>query len=392
MIVMVSLSILAPIIANDRPLLIWNEQTFDSPALFPEGSTTLYFDQQEIKLVNKHYNWKKDTLFNKLFAPIPWSPIKSDNNNANYSGPSDIQYALGNDGTRYELSGSRRHLLGTSRRGEDVLSGLIHGTRISLMVGFFSMFITGFIGIFLGSLAGYFGDKGVRINISMIIFSLILLIPYLFYASQPWNDGFSFLMFLIVTIIYILVVKFGGRIVHSIAPDSNEVHLPLDSVISRLIEILVSVPRLIIIIILAAIFTPSVVSLILIIGLTSWTEVARLTRAEMLKARELEYMEAARVSGTGIWRQIFRHALPNVITPALVMLTFGVSAAILTEAGLSFLGIGVPHDVVTWGSLLAAGKDNMNAWWLVLFPGAALFATVYLFNMTGEALRERLRR
>ena len=90
---------------------------------------------------------------------------------------------------------------------------------------------------------------------------------------------------------------------------------------------------------------------------------------------------------TRIWA--FAHILPNAVTPALVVILFGVSSAILAEAGLSFLGIGVPQDIVTWGNMLAAGKENFQAWWLVVFPGTALFLTVLLFNSIGEKLRSR---
>ncbi len=92
--------------------------------------------------------------------------------------------------------------------------------------------------------------------------------------------------------------------------------------------------------------------------------------------------------GLSEFRIMLRHALPNGISTALVALTFGVSAAILIESGLSFLGIGVPHDSVTWGSLLAAGRENFSAWWLVVFPGLAIFATVTALNFLGEAMRE----
>ena len=132
-------------------------------------------------------------------------------------------------------------------------------------------------------------------------------------------------------------------------------------------------------------------SLILIIGLTSWTEIARLVRAEMLKTRESEFMQSAEASGISMTRQIFRHALPNVLAPALTAITLGAASAILIESGLSFLGVGVPADVVTWGSLLNEGRQNFDAWWLVAFPGFAIFITVASLNLLGDALNEMLK-
>jgi peptide/nickel transport system permease protein len=128
----------------------------------------------------------------------------------------------------------------------------------------------------------------------------------------------------------------------------------------------------------------------IIIGFTNWTGIARFTRAEFLKIRSLEYVQAAQALGFSEIRIILKHALPNGLAPAFIAIAFGIASAILIESGLSFLGIGVPHDVVTWGSLLNAGKENFNAWWLVVFPGLAIFLTVTIYNLLGEGLRDAL--
>ena len=137
--------------------------------------------------------------------------------------------------------------------------------------------------------------------------------------------------------------------------------LPVDSIVSRVIEWIVAMPRLILVLSIAAISRPSLFNLALLIGCTGWTEIARLTRAEFLKHRELDYVQAARALGYSNWRIAIKHILPNAIAPALVAILFGISAAILAEAGLSFLGIGVPQHTVTWGNMLAAGKENFQA-------------------------------
>ncbi len=128
----------------------------------------------------------------------------------------------------------------------------------------------------------------------------------------------------------------------------------------------------------------------IIIGLTTWTEIARFTRAEFLRIRQLEYIQAAESLGYSDLRIMLKHALPNGMAPALITIAFGIASAILIESGLSFLGIGVPSDTVTWGSLLSAGKQNYNAWWLVVFPGLAIFITVTVYNLLGEGLRDAL--
>ncbi|MFT5054936.1 MAG: peptide/nickel transport system permease protein, partial [Oceanospirillaceae bacterium] len=103
-----------------------------------------------------------------------------------------------------------------------------------------------------------------------------------------------------------------------------------------------------------------------------------------------EYIQAGRALGFDQTRVIFKHALPNGIAPALVVIAFGVAAAILIESSLSFLGVGVPPDLVTWGSLVSSGRENMGAWWLVIFPGLAIFLTVTVYNLLGEGLRDAL--
>ena len=127
-----------------------------------------------------------------------------------------------------------------------------------------------------------------------------------------------------------------------------------------------------------------------IIGFTSWTGIARFIRAEMLRIRSLEYIEAAHALGFSEWRVIMRHAIPNALSPVMITIAFGIAAAILIESTLSFLGVGVSPETVTWGSLLAAARQSSSAWWLAVFPGCAIFITVTIFNLIGEGLTDAL--
>ena len=127
-----------------------------------------------------------------------------------------------------------------------------------------------------------------------------------------------------------------------------------------------------------------------IIGLTSWTGIARFTRAELLRIRNLEYISASNALGFSSIRTIFKHALPNALAPVFVSIAFGIASAILVEASLSFLGIGVPDDIVTWGALLNLGRQNLEAWWLIIYPGIAIFVTITIYNMIAESLRDAL--
>ncbi len=164
----------------------------------------------------------------------------------------------------------------------------------------------------------------------------------------------------------------------------------VDILISRLTEFIMSIPVLILIIaLLAVIDKPSIWQIMLVLGLTGWTSICRLTRAEFMKLRTLEYVTAARALGASVPRILFRHILPNAMAPVLVPITFGIAGAILTESGLSLLGLGSPPDTPSWGSLLNRGRENFETmWWLIVFPGLAIFSTVLAYNLIGEGLQE----
>ncbi|HKC51328.1 MAG TPA: ABC transporter permease [Myxococcota bacterium] len=163
-----------------------------------------------------------------------------------------------------------------------------------------------------------------------------------------------------------------------------------DLVLSRLFEIMLGVPTFFLILTVAATFPPSIYLIMAILGLTGWVGIARLIRGEFLKVRAMDYVAAAQTLGASDARIMWRHVLPNAIAPVLVSMSFGVASAILTESGLSFLGIGVPAQLVTWGSILSVAQSNTTAWWLAVFPGAAIFVTVTAYNLLGDALRDAL--
>jgi peptide/nickel transport system permease protein len=163
----------------------------------------------------------------------------------------------------------------------------------------------------------------------------------------------------------------------------------IDVAVSRLIEVMICFPTFFLILTLAALIRDrSIFHVMLIIGVTSWTGVARLVRAEFLKHKSLDYTQAARALGIPTWRVLFVHILPNAIAPVLVSATFGIAAAILVESSLSFLGIG-DLSVPSWGETLNAGRVEGKLW-LILSPGLAIFFVVTVFNLVGEGLRDAL--
>jgi len=164
-----------------------------------------------------------------------------------------------------------------------------------------------------------------------------------------------------------------------------------DHIIMRLVDIVLCIPTLFLILMLVVFLGPNLLNIMVIIGLTSWTELARLVRAEFLSLKQRDYILAARAIGARDGRIIFRHILPNALAPVFVSATFGVAGAILLESGLSFIGLGVQPPAASWGNILTSGKDYITqAWWLTLAPGAAIFLTVLGYNLLGDGLRDLL--
>ena len=165
----------------------------------------------------------------------------------------------------------------------------------------------------------------------------------------------------------------------------------IDTALMRFVDIMLCFPAFFLILAVIAIREPSIWNIMIVIGLTGWMGVARLVRAETLSIREMDYIMAARCIGCSNTRIIFRHILPNAISPVLVAATLGVAGAILTESALSFLGIGVLPPTPSWGNILTSGKDYIEfAWWLSLFPGLAILVTVLAYNLLGEGIRDAL--
>ena len=165
----------------------------------------------------------------------------------------------------------------------------------------------------------------------------------------------------------------------------------VDVFVMRLVDVMLSIPTFFLILAVIAFLTPSIWNIMIVIGLTSWMGVTRLVRAEFLSLREREFVLSAQTLGAKNSRLIFRHLLPNSLTPIIVSFVLGVASAVLVESGLSFLGLGVQPPQASWGNILTDGKEYIQfAWWLSLFPGLAILLTVLGYNLLGEGLRDAL--
>ncbi|MCY7409260.1 MAG: ABC transporter permease, partial [Chitinophagales bacterium] len=361
LVALATVALLAPLIANEKPLYIkLNGENF-FPAFSFKKSLTIKSVSRTEEINFASVDWKQLKYEKVLWSPIAYSPGKSDYANANFISPGGDQKFLLN-GNETPMPKRFWHWLGTGNLGDDLLAGLIHGARISLTIGFISMGIASIIGILIGLLAGFFGDEKIIITRGKFLSIITGIFIAWFYAfeirsnnlSSAMENGsvdfiFQFLFSILILSAIIFLFLKAGNFIGKIRFLNKKFHVPLDSILSRIIEIFVSLPVLLIIFTIAAISKPSLTNVMIIIGLTNWTTIARLTRAEMLRIRQLDYVQSAQALGFTNWRIIFKHALPNAIAPSLIAITFGIGNAILTESSLSFLGIGVPTDVVTWG-------------------------------------------
>lgn len=405
LIALIALALLAPILATDQPLYCKYKGVSMFPAFSFSNSCEIKNEDGTSEILQYDIaDWKQLNATTIIFAPIAYAPNKTDYDNADYVSPGGKQMFKNKDGELVEMPTKFRHWLGTGKAGEDVLSGLINGTRISLTIGILSMTIASFLGILLGAMAGYFGDKKLQTTRGSF-WTMVVGIVFAYYYGflvRSYNisdafasSGFAVLLQLIISLVIFSLVAFVfyllGKQIGKIPFLTKRVFIPVDSIVSRIIEILISMPLLILIISISAIAKEkSMINLMVIIGLTTWTGIARLTRAEFLRITNLEYIQAAKSMGFKEFHIMFKHALPNALAPALVAIAFGVASAILIESSLSFLGVGVPPSTVTWGSLLNAGREQFSAWWLVVFPGLAIFLTVTIYNLLGEGLRDAL--
>lgn len=283
------------------------------------------------------------------------------------------------------------YLLGTDDLGRDVFARMLQGAWVSLTVGFVAVGISILVGIFMGGIAGYFGENHIRLNHILVACLLILGIVSLSMGAA--GPGLGFICALLVDIFCWLYFK--RRIKRDALPGwvsaLNKSALSIDALIMRIVDIMLCFPSFFLILTVVALLPASIYNIMIVIGLTSWMGTTRFVRAEFLSLREQDFVTAARALGVNNFRIIFRHMMPNAISPVLVSATIGIATAILTEAGLSFLGFGVPPPHATWGNILSDGKRFIfDAPWLTFIPGIAILLVVLSFNLFGEGLRDAL--
>ncbi len=283
------------------------------------------------------------------------------------------------------------YLMGTDDLGRDVFARMLQGAWVSLTVGFVAVGISVLIGIFMGGIAGYFGQHHIRVD--HILLTCLLISGAGLVATKLFYSGAVLLFFGLGYIFYSFFTKKipGKKAVTSWKGFLHKNAVSIDTLIMRIVDIMLCFPSFFLILTVVAILPASIYNIMIVIGLTSWMGATRFVRAEFLSLREQDFVAAVKALGVSNYRIIFRHMMPNALAPVLVSATIGIATAILTEAGLSFLGFGVPPPHATWGNILSDGKRFIfDAPWLTFIPGIAILIVVLSFNLFGEGLRDVL--
>ncbi len=319
---------LAPLLANDRPIVAKYKGDWVFPAFTTYVDTWVPWGSVRNEL--KSWEWSEGNFpFSDYYEELEgkeWTDLRGTPELT-----SDIWPLVPHSPTQFNSENIKKkpgddpnNVLGTDDQGRSVLARLIHGTVVAMLVGLISQSIAVTIGVTLGLAAGYLGG---------------------------W----------------------------------------VDLILGRITEVVMCFPTFFLIIAVIAFVEPSIVNIMAVLGCVGWTGIFRLIRGEVLKVRGLEYVTAARALGIPSGRIMVRHVLPNAVAPIFVAIAFGVASSVLTEATLSFLGFGDPN-APSWGEISQQGRVYVaqNLWHLTIFPGVAIFITLTAFNLLGQGLRDAL--
>ena len=354
------LAIGAPVLSNNKPLVTIDKFGWSFPAI--SGISLIDTDEKDFK----------------ISAPIPYSP---NDINLDETGRPPLSRNINS-------SINETHWLGTDAIGRDVLANIIHGFRTSIFIATLAILVALLLGLSIGSAAGFWDSRLFRINLFQAA-AMVLLLVFVWNFSAVIFVSYGSVQALISILLFLTLLIFVQRFLNkifnphfgkkSILPEVLIFNIYPGTYLMWFINTISSLPAYFVLLaMLALIPNPSLTSIALILGVLMWTDIARLTRAEIIRLKTTNMAESAKSMGFSEWRIVLKHLLPNAMQPALTAIGFGIGGAILAEAFLAFVGI-APAEMISWGALIAQAREYPSFWWLSVFPGAAIFLVILVF-------------
>jgi peptide/nickel transport system permease protein len=393
-------------LANGRPLYC----RIGQEGFYP-GLRLIWTDPQKVyghavlDSIQRYNLWRTFPYEAAVFAPIPFFAAETASRPPlRLAKPGTVNPYLGAAAHALDASNPPsnlvfRHWLGTDGTGHDVAAGLVYGARIAVLTGALAMSMALLIGLFLGSIAGFWGDDRLKIRRGTLLFTLLAIPLAWFYGFVARTNLYGadanirYLVEGMLIFVGIIVAMNGlGQLLSRHSFFSKTVVLPADLLIMRAAEVLNSIPRLVFVIAIAVLLpqNQSIWLMIGLIGALGWTGFARYVRAELLRIRELDYITVARGMGFSQFRVLRHHALPNALRAVAIAFALGMANAILLESSLTFLGFGGnAFTNKSWGSLLHQAQGDRTAWWIALPPGLLICLTVWALHLAGEKINNK---
>lgn len=362
LLVLIVFSLLADFLASDRPLVENCNGRISFPAF------------------NKNQVWSmegNESCTYRLFTFIRYNPYQIDTKNAGYKSPFDHQDVP---------SLGYRHWLGTDKIGRDVAAGLIHGAKNSIWIGLCTTLLGLLLGVPYGLFLGYYQDNGVRWNPAQVVVLAGGFLVFLYYLWYPPLLGHYFRYFVFYPSI-LLLIYFLFRLASYLPV--NRYFVPIDLLGYRLLEWRKSIPALFLLLALVSLLTkPSILFLIVIMAFLAWADIARLVRAETLQIKSNLYVQSGIALGFSPGYLMRNYVIPGLKNSVIVIAMYMMAGSILLESTLSFLGLGLPLEEVSWGKMLAESRDA-KAWWMAVFPGGCLIFLLFWLHSWSDRLGKK---
>ena len=349
------IALFADVLANDKPLFCICDGHW-------------YFPAFNINTHNSNLDFNSNQCTYKIHTILPWGAGSIDAGSSGYTPPG-------------HRAGHHIHWLGTDALGRDVFAGMIYGTRYAWIIGILSTLIAAIPGVFIGMMIGYWKNDRLRWTWGQLI-AMIFWVLILFYEWTALSWIMPSKYSIILSIGILLVWYFIGRYIWKWTSSiGKRIRIPLDGMIMRGIDLFESFPKLLLLMALMIVVTrPSILVLSILIAVIEWTLFAQIARGETIKESVNNYVLAAQNINIPWYTILIKHIWPNIKRSLLVTAVFTFSASVLLEASLSFIGLGLKLEQVTWGSLMNEGRNYLPGWWLYVFPGLAIFSLLFALN------------